>query len=288
VDRPLLGIVLVNAGVFLWTVHDAISKWLTELYPVFELLFVRSAFALPILAVIMRLEQGRVTLATTRPWALVLRGLLSVGSFGLFLYGLRLMSLGTAFAIAMSAPLMVAGLAGPLLGEPPTRRQWIAVLVGFVAVLFMIRPGGGIPPFGALVMIVSTILFSLSLIMTRALGRTEGAGVMTFYVSLVFLACGGIALPFVWVSPSRGDLLLMATAGCLAAVALYCTTQAFRLAPVSLVVPFEYTGLVWAMLIGFMVWGEVPSASVVAAAVVIVASGLYLVREPARGSPQGK
>ena len=284
-DRPLFGIVMVNVGLFLWVVHDAMSKWLLESYPVIQLMFLRSVCSLPLLLLIMKWEQGRLSFRTNRFWALVFRGLLSVLSFGLFLYGLKLMALGDAFAIGMSAPLMVAALAGPMLGEPPSRRQWVAVLVGFVAMLFMVRPGGAIPFFGAVVMLVSTVFFAFGLIMTRSIGRTEGAGVMTFYVSAVFLVAAGVGVPFVWVATAPVDLFLMVIAGCLSAVALYCTTQAFRLAPVSLVVPFEYTSLVWAVLIGYLVWGDVPAPSVAVGATVIILTGLYLARTEAPTDP---
>ncbi len=276
-DRPLTGILLMNAGIAIWVVHDAISKWLMDSYPVFELLFMRSLVSVPLLMMALRWERGRLNFHTTRLWPLMFRGLLSVASFGLFLFGLKLMSLANAFAIGMSAPLLVAALAGPMLGEPATRRQWAAVWVGFIAVLFMIRPGGDFSMLGAGVMVLSTVFFALSMIMTRLLGRTESAGVMTFYVAMVFLAAGAVCSPFVWVTPTATDLGLMITAGAFSAVAMYCTTQAFRLAPVSLVVPIEYIGLVWAVLIGYLIWHDVPSPPVLVASAVIVISGLYLV-----------
>ena len=272
----------MNIGILLWVIHDAISKWLTAEYPVFELLLMRSVFSLPLLLLVIRLEHGRFTLATTRFWLLVLRGLLSVASFSLFLLGLRLMPLASAFAIGMSAPLVIAVLSGPLLKEPPTRAQLIAVGVGFAAVMVMLRPGGDIPLAGAAVMLVSTLLFSLAMILTRALGRTESAGVMTFYASMVLLVAGGLVVPFVWVTPSPQGFGLMTIAGVLSAIALYATTQACRLAPVSLIVPFEYTSLVWALILGYLVWSEIPALSVILSAVVVVLSGLYLVRSEAR------
>ena len=244
----------------------------------------RSLFSLPIMLLVIRLEHGRIALDTNRFWLLLLRGLLSVGSFSLFLVGLKLMPLASAFAIGMSAPLVVAALSGPLLGERPTRQQLVAVIVGFLAVMVMIRPGGDISLNGAVVMIISTVLFALAIILTRSLGRTESAGVMTFYVSLVFLVAGGLVTPFVWVTPNPVDAGLMAVAGVLSAIALYCTTQACRLAPISLVVPFEYMGLVWALIGGYLIWAEVPGLSVILAAVVVVSSGLYMVRSETRSS----
>ena len=122
-DNPTIGIVAFNCGLRLWVVHDAVSKWLIETYPAFEIMFLRSLIALPLIMLIVRWEQGRLDLRSNRFWILVARGFLSVGSFTTFLYGLKLMLLVDAFAIFMSGPLFVAALAGPLLKEPATRRQ---------------------------------------------------------------------------------------------------------------------------------------------------------------------
>ena len=272
------GVLVLNFGLFLFVIHDAISKALLERYPVFELMFVRSLFALPLLLLILRLEQGHLRLRTNRFWALVLRGVLSIGAFGCFLLGLKLMPLADTFSIFMSAPLVVAALAGPLLSEPATRRQWVAMLVGFAAVLVMIRPGGAIPLGGAMVMLVSVVCFALGIILTRALGRTEGAGVMTLFVMMAFVLSGAAVSAFVWTPLAPEDLLLMAVLGALSASAMYCTISAYRRAPPALIAPFQYTSLVWAVIIGFFVWGDIPDPTVVIAAVVVVGSGIYVFR----------
>ena len=284
-DTPTVGILTLNFGLFLWVVHDAISKWLIETYPAFEIMFLRSLVALPLILIIVRWEQGHLDLRTNRFWTLVGRGLLSVGSFTTFLYGLKLMLLADAFAIFMSGPLFVAALAGVALKEPATRRQWIAVLVGFAAVLVMVRPGGSISLLGALVMLGATLFFALSVITTRLLGRTESAGVISVFVMAIFVLAGALAMPFMWVTPSLFDFGVMAIIGVLSAGAMYSTIYSFRIAPPALLAPFQYTAIVWALLIGYLWWGDTPAASVLAAAVVVVASGLYVLRgEPSRQS----
>ena len=277
-DNPARGILVFVSGMFLWVVHDAMCKWLADSLHVFELIFLRSVIALPLIFLILRLEQGTLRLRTSRFWPLMLRAAFSLGSFSLFLVGLKLMPLGDAFAISMSSPLIVAALSGPLLGEPATRRQWIAVIVGFGAVMFMIRPGGAIAIDGALVMLGSTICYSLGLLLTRSLGRTESASVITVFVMVTFVVAGGATMPFVWTTPSVADFGWLTVIAVISAAAMYLTIQGFRIAPPALLGPFQYSALIWAVLIGFIWWGDVPDISVVIAAMVVVASGLIVLK----------
>lgn len=209
---------------------------------------------------------------------MVARGLLSVGAFSFFLVGLKLMPLADTFAIFMSAPLLVAALAGRALGEPATPRQWIAVLVGFAAVLIMIRPGGAIPLRGAAIMLASVVCFSGSIIMTRSLGRTESASSMTVFVMSMFVIAGAVMSPFDWTTPTPGDLALTILLGVLAASAMYCTIYAYTNGPPALMAPFQYVSLVWAVVIGYIVWRDVPDISVMLAGVIVVGSGLSVLR----------
>jgi drug/metabolite transporter (DMT)-like permease len=197
----------------------------------------------------------------------------------LFLAALPLMPLTDIFAIVMSAPLLISALSALLLKEPVGFRRWMAVLVGFSAVLVMVRPGGDIVPLAALFVVGSVITYAFAMILTRRLGSTETAGAMTFYSALVFLAVGLIAAPFTWIQPTLNGLLLMAATGLLAGSAQYCLTEAFRIAPPSVVAPFEYTSLLWAMLFGFLVWGDVPTTLVLVSATVVIASGIYVLHD---------
>lgn len=276
--RTTLGVLLLNFGLLLFVVHDALGKVLTARYPIFEIIFLRSVFALPFVLLFLRWEHGSIQLRTGRFWALTARGLLGVASFSLFLMGLKIMPLADTFAIFNSAPLLVAALAGPLLGEPATRRQWIAVLVGFAAVLFMIRPGGAIPLMGAAIMVVSVSCFSLGIILTRSLGRTESASMMTVFAMAIFVIAGGVGIPFAWTTPTLGDLGLMTILGVLAASAMYCTFFAYKHGAPARMVPFQYVTLVWAVLIGYVIWRDVPDLSVIAGGVVVVGSGLFVLR----------
>jgi drug/metabolite transporter (DMT)-like permease len=197
----------------------------------------------------------------------------------LFLEALSLMPLTDIFAIVMSAPLLISALSALVLKERVTFRRWVAILIGFSAVLVMMRPGGDVTSPGALLVVGSVVVYSFAMILTRRLGSTESAGAMTFYSALVFLAVGLIAAPFSWIQPTPIGMLLMAAIGLLAGSAQYCVIEAFRIAPPSLIAPFEYTSLLWAMLFGFLVWGDVPTALILAGAAVIIVSGIYVLHD---------
>ena len=272
------GIAVLNVGLVLFVIHDAVSKALMAHYPLFQVIFIRSVIALPLVLFMVRLQQGNLRLRSKRMGGLFLRGLLSVGAFVFFLIGLKVMPLTETFALFISSPLLVAALAGPMLGEPATGRQWVAVLLGFGAVLFIIRPGSSVPMLGALAMTLSVICFSVSIILTRRLGRTESASLITVYVMLTFVLVSGIISPIGWVVPTTGDFLLMATIGVIASVAMFCTITAYKNVTPPLAAPFQYVQLVWAMIIGFFVWGDVPEPSIIMAAAVIVVAGVYVLR----------
>ena len=278
-DNSTLGVLLMSLAAFLWVLHDVISKWVMQDYSIYQVLLLRTVFSLLPIAVVLRHEGGMVRLRKSRVWVCLGRGCLAVACFMLFLAALPLMPLTDIFAIVMSAPLLISALSAPLLKEPVGFRRWMAVLVGFSAVLVMVRPGGDIDPTAALLVMGSVITYAFAMILTRRLGSTESAGAMTFYAALVFLAVGLIAAPFTWVQPTGSAFLLMAATGLLAGSAQYCLTEAFRIAPPSIVAPFEYTSLLWAMLFGFLVWGDVPTMLVLVSASVVIASGIYVLHD---------
>jgi drug/metabolite transporter (DMT)-like permease len=278
-DNSKLGVLLMSLAAFLWVLHDAISKWLLQDYSIYQVLLLRTVFSLLPIVIVLRHEGGIVRLRGARVWVCLGRGCLAVACFVLFLAALPLMPLTDIFAIVMSAPLLISALSALVLKERVTFRRWVAILIGFSAVLVMVRPGGDVVSPGALLVVGAVVVYSFLMILTRRLGSTESAGAMTFYSALVFLAVGLIAAPFSWIWPTPIGMLLMAATGLLAGSAQYCLTEAFRIAPPSLVAPFEYTSLLWAMLFGFLVWGDVPTALVLVSAAVVIISGIYVLHD---------
>jgi len=278
-DNSTLGVLLMSLAAFLWVLHDAISKWVMQDYSIYQVLLLRTIFSLLPILIVLRHEGGTVRLRDTRVWVCLGRGCLAVACFLLFLAALPLMPLTDIFAIVMAAPLLISALSALVLKERVTFRRWVAILIGFSAVLVMVRPGGDVITPGALLVVGSVVVYSFLMILTRRLGSTESAGAMTFYSALVFLAVGLIAAPFSWIRPTPIGMLLMAATGLLAGSAQYCLTEAFRIAPPSLVAPFEYTSLLWAMLFGFLVWGDVPTTLVLVSGAVVIVSGIYVLHD---------
>jgi drug/metabolite transporter (DMT)-like permease len=278
-DNSTLGVLLMSLSAFLWVLHDAISKWVLQDYSIYQILLLRTIFSLLPILIVLRREGGIIRLRHSRVWVCLGRGCLAVVCMVLFLSALPLMPLTDIFAIVMSAPLLISALSALVLKERVTFRRWVAILIGFSAVLVMVRPGGEAISPGALLVVGAVVTYSFAMILTRRLGSTESAGAMTFYSALVFLAVGLIAAPFSWIRPTPIGMLLMAATGLLAGSAQYCLTEAFRIAPPSLVAPFEYTSLLWAMLFGFLIWGDVPTALVLAGAAVVIASGIYVLHD---------
>ena len=278
-DHRAHGIAMMVMAAALWSLHDAGSKILTESYSIFQILLVRSVFAVVPLVIIMRHEGGWARLRTRRPLVLLSRGLLGVGSFGLFLSALPMLPLASAFAILMSSPLFITALSGPVLGERVTRQQWYAVLVGFVSVLVMLRPEGGIPPIAGGMLLLSNVCYAAGMMATRRLGTVERASTLTLYANLVFVAAGAVTAPFSWRAPGLVDFSMLAGIGILAGLAQYCMTQAFRVAPPAVVAPFEYCSLLWAVLLGYLIWHDLPNWSIGLGACGVIGSGLYVIHQ---------
>jgi drug/metabolite transporter (DMT)-like permease len=280
-DDARLGIAMMVAAAAVWALHDAASKWLAESYPVFQILLTRSVFGLLPILLIAHRTGGLGKLRSRRTAALLGRGSMGAASFILFLLALPMMPFADIFAVTMSAPLVITALSSFILREPVGWRRWSAVLVGFAAVLVIVQPEGGIVPEAAALLLASVLFYAVAMLATRRLGRTESAATMSFYSGLVFLLVGAAVAPFVWGPPPLADFALMAGTGLLAGLAQYCMTQAFRVAPPATVAPFEYTTMVWALILGYLVWGDFPSWMVLGGAVVIIASGLYVLHREA-------
>lgn len=287
-DNVPAGIGYVVLAIFLFSGINVVVKWLAAAYPVTELLFFRNLFGLVPCLWLVAQAGGTATLRTTR-WDLHLtRGVLGVTSLGLFFWSLDLMPMADAQALSFAAPLFLTALSVPLLGEKVGPWRWGAVLVGFAGVVLAAMPGrdaGALNGLGALVGIGSALLFALAMLSIRRMARTEASAAITFYYTAI---CAAVTAPFVlvdWVVPSVADLGALAAAGLAGGLGQYCLTRAFALAPASATAPFNYTAMIWAMLFGYVFWGEVPGTALLAGTALVVASGLVILwRERRRPS----
>ncbi len=275
------------ASVFLFSIQNAIGKWLAQTYPIPMLVFFRSAVALlPSLALVLRAGGLRV-LRTNRLGAQFGRAVIWGGSNVASFFAYHLLPLADAVALTFAAPLFLTALSWPMLRERVGRERWIAVTTGLVGVLIMARPSGA----GSWVGIANAVLCALcnavGTLAVRGLTRTESTAAIVFYTALFMTLMALPVLPFFWVTPSAFDLALFCSIGLIGGISQYWTTQALYYAPAAAVSPFNYMALIWGAILGFVVWGEVPTAPIVIGAAIVTLTGLYLLRHEAfrRGRP---
>ena len=265
------------AGIFGFAVMDAIIKWLTADYSVTQVVALRSWFGLPLLCLFALHGGGLKTLKTGRPLVHFGRYTLVLALSFSFFWALSQMKLVDAVAITFAAPILIAALSVPLLKESVGLRRWAAISVGFIGVLIMLRPGMGVFQWAALAVLGSAVVYALLMITTRAFKSTESKAALMLYPQLGMSLTGIVLAPFFWVTPSLNDLGLFALAGAFGSVGVMCLTHAFRLAPAATISPFEYSALIWATLLGFLLWGELPDTTTLVGAIIVISSGLYII-----------
>ncbi len=285
-DRIGLGIGSILLAVLFFSIMDATAKWLGQDYQPVQIVFLRFVFGLLPVALFVWRGGGLSALRTRRPGLHALRALLIFFALFTFFSGLPRMPLADAIAFAFTAPLFVTALSVPVLGEPVGRRRWAAVLVGFAGALVMVQPGTSGFRFEALWILASALCFAFAMLLTRRMARSETNVAMLAYSTL---GAGLLALPlmpFLWKTPAGGDIWLFVLIGLVGGTAAYFIIVAYRNAPAALVAPFEYTALVWAAILGWIIWREQPQPMVWLGAAVIMLSGLYIThRETALARP---
>jgi drug/metabolite transporter (DMT)-like permease len=266
------------AAVAAFSFMDALLKLLAARYPPMQVAALRGATSLPF-TLLPVLLAGRLGDLRPRRWPMhLLRGLLSVGVLGGFIYAVRVLSLANAYAVFLSAPLIVAALSVPVLKERINWRNWLAILVGLGGVLIMLRPSAsGLDTLGALAALLAATAYAVSALAVRVLTRTDTTVSVVFWtIGLMTVFTAAIAAPgWVPIEPAHWEWLL--ALGLLAAIGQYLLTEAFRSAPPSIVTPFEYTALLWGIAIDRVVWHVSPSARMCCGGGLVIASGLYLI-----------
>lgn len=264
-------------AILLFAAMDTLIKFLTADYPVPQLMFVRSLVAFLLVGgYTLTCGGGIAAMRTRRPLGHVWRAFAGLISMGCFFYAFRELPLADVYVLSFAGPLFITALSAPLLGEPVGWRRWAAVVVGFGGVVVMAQPSAGAPLVPVLVGLCAALFYALAALAVRGLSRTETSASIVLYLLLTTtVVSGALALP-VWTAPTAVALGLMALVGAIGAGAQVLLTQAFRRAPPAVVAPFEYTGMVWASLFGWLVFGDLPTAPVLAGAMVIIGSGLYI------------
>ncbi len=276
------GIALMCVGVACLSVNDAFAKTLTADYPPVQILFLRNIIALPIAAAVAVALGGTAALRSHRPAAHLVRGGLWLAAAVLFFTGLGLLGLAEATALIFAAPVFITALSALVLREQVGWRRWSAVLVGFLGVLVVVRPGSAAFQPASLYPIATALFYALLMISARWVDPRESVWTMMLYLVGAGALLSGLA-SLVWWEPLRlSDLWMFAGIALFGTAGITMMTQAFRVGEATLVAPFDYTALLWASLLGWAIWSEVPDAWTYVGAAIIIASGLFIVFREAR------
>lgn len=274
-----LGILLFVSALFLFAVLDTTSKYLTAFFSVPLLVWARYTVHLLLMLVFIVPGTGREIVVTDKPGLLILRGFTLLLASIFLQLALRSLPIAETSAIFFTSPLIVALLAGPLLGEKVGIRHWLATLGGFAGVLLIARPGGAIGGTGLIYAVCAAMSFASYQILTRKLSATEPVMRQLFYTALV----GSIAMlpvvPFFWTGtiPTLTQAFLIVSLGLTAGTGHFLLTRAFRETPASTLSPMLYLQLVWVALLGWIVFDQYPDALSAIGILFIVLSGLSLV-----------
>jgi len=274
-SAALIGIGYMLVAVFLIGLSSATGKWLLAKYPVGEFLLLRSAMTLILLAPFVWRAGKAAFVNAPRPGLQIFRVLLSSAEVAMFFWVVSKMPLADAQTFYLAAPIYVTALSVLILSERVGWRRWMAVFAGFCGVVIALRPSSASFGLPALIAISGSALYALLMIVTRMLRETDDAILMTMQFLGVFLF-GLLSLPFGWVTPALPDFAVFAGLGLASVLALFCVVRALKLAPASIVVPYQYTLIVWAVIFGWIVFGEFPNISTISGAAIIVLAGLYI------------
>lgn len=275
-----LGIAFRVAAMACMALLSALVKWTgSRGIPVFEIILFRNLFAFVPLGLYIWRTTGFEVLKTKRPFGHLVRSAVGLTGMVCGFSAVQYLPLTEATALQFTSPLFMTALSALLLSEKVGRHRWGAVLVGFVGVLIMARPLPGqmnIP--GVTLGVLSALGAAGAMVAIRQIADTERGPTIVFYFTLGGVAIGLVGSVFGWVTPDPLTLAMLVVAGLIGGVGQLFLTEALRQAPIGVIAPFDYTQLIWAALLGLVIWGELPHPLTLVGAVVVAASGVYILR----------
>lgn len=292
------GALMMLGATALFTVMSAVIKGVSDNIHFVEIMFFRSAFALPVMLAIAARRHDWSMLRTKRLNAHVVRAFTGTMAQGCSFFALTVLSLADQTALSYTTPLFVTILSIPFLGEKVGIHRWSAVLIGFAGILVIalgdgafqggVMPGG-IVAIGMAAAVIQGVWSAVTTLLVRSLSATESSATIVLWQSLLMTAFTLVALPFFWTTPSFGEFVLLVLIGLVGGVAQVMLTEAYASAQVSALGPYSYTSILWSVALGWIVFGDSPTWSTLAGAALIVASGLYILhRELKRAATRRK
>src|SRR6267378_8645500 len=270
----LAGIGLMLLSIFMFSFGDATGKFIVATYSVGQLLLLRACAALLVLMPMMWRQRAEFA-HLERPLLQLLRVALSTLEVAAFFLATVYLPLADVITYYLACPIFVTALSAIMLREHVGWRRWTAVLIGFCGVLIALRPSAQTVSWPALIALGGSLSFALLMLITRSLRATPDIVLASSQFTGTFLL-GALMSPLGWVTPSLGSLFLFAAAGCISVAALLCVNRSLKLAPASVVVPYQYSMIVWAVMFGYVVFGDVPQVATLAGAAIIIGAGLYI------------
>ena len=277
-----LGIFYMLAATVMFVGSSALSKWQVVDYPIGEVLFVRTVTSLIVCALLILPRAGLPVFRTRRPRDHLMRGIAQASSQTFIIIAFSLMPLAGAVAINFSSPLFATLASALVLKEAVGAARWSALIVGFLGVVIVAAPGADSFQIGALFALANAVIYGSVTAAVRGMTATESTETLTMYQMVVLTFVFAAFLPFGLIMPTLGDATLLVANGAANALGQYWWTRALHLAPASAVAPFLYFSLVWAIIIGFMVWGDLPTIGLLFGSAIVVGSGLFLLWREAR------
>jgi len=295
VDRTKEGIVILMTGLFFFSFQDIIVKLLSDRFNVLQIVFTRSCFALSFLVLIGLFTSGRRALFAKQPILLMVKGGVTFFAFLFYYLALPSLPLADIVAIAFMSPILMTVLSVIVLKESVGPRRWAAIFVGFIGVLIVVGPSGNFTNLGAVFAFGCACSYAVSSILTRFIDKGDEPITIAIYSMIMFFVISGTMALFVsnidsqqvtnpsmqflfrdWVKPDNREMLLLFLIGCIATVGFYCLGRAYLVAPASHVAPFEYTYIVWAVILSFLFFNEVPKLTTLIGVSILVGSSLFI------------
>ncbi len=270
----LAGIGLMLLSISMFSFGDALGKYIVATYSVGQLLWLRACAALIVLLPLMWRQRREFT-RLERPWLQLLRVVLSTLEVAAFFLATVYLPLADVVTYYLACPIFVTALSAIVLREQVGWRRWSAILIGFCGVLIALRPSSQTVSWPALIALGGSFSFAILMLTTRMLRATPDIVLASSQFVGTFLL-GALMSPIGWVTPSFTSLGLFVAAGCISVSALLCVNRSLKLAPASVVVPYQYSMIVWAVMFGYVVFGDVPSMATIIGAAIIIAAGFYI------------
>lgn len=296
-DSPVQGITLIVFGIGIFSLQDVIIRSIGDTYSGFEIVFIRGLVAIGPIFLLVVFNGGLRSLKVPNFGLNLLRGCLGLSSYMAYYMSLQALPLAEATAIFFTAPLVVTMLSALVLRESIGMRRWSAILIGFAGVLMIVQPSQNSLSPASVLPFLAACTYATSIIITRHVGKMQSGASIAFYSMLVFTVVSGLAglligrndfnlishpsVDFLlrpWVMPTILDAGIIGICGLIAASGFYCLAQGYKVAPASIVAPFEFIAMPLAVLWGWVVWSEVPNFLAFLGITTIIASGLYVLK----------